>query len=100
MARMRSRGWVKFMAEIAARQPVYDQAIIPDVDIYCGSATPELAWRVAEQLSRPMGKCDVDHFADGETHVRIQQSARGRDIYIVQSTCPPANEHLIELLVM
>jgi len=88
------------MAEIAARQPVYDQAIIPDVDIYCGSATPELARRVAEQLSRPMGKCDVDHFADGETHVQIQQSARGRDIYIVQSTCPPANEHLMELLVM
>jgi ribose-phosphate pyrophosphokinase len=42
----------------------------------------------------------VDHFADGECHVQIQESVRGRDIYIVQSTCSPVNDHLMELLVM
>src|SRR5947209_18791567 len=73
---------------------------IPDIDIYCGSATPELARLVAERLGRPLGRRDVDHFADGECHVQIQVSVRGRDIYIVQSTCHPVNEHLMELLVM
>src|SRR5437879_4300659 len=88
------------MAETAAVQPLHEKEDIPDVDIYCGSATPELARLVAEQLGRPLGRRDVDHFADGECHVQIQESVRGRDIYIVQSTCFPVNEHLMELLVM
>jgi ribose-phosphate pyrophosphokinase len=88
------------MAETAAVHPLQDKEDIPDVDIYCGSATPELARLVAERLGRPLGRRDVDHFADGECHVQIQESVRGRDIYIVQSTCSPVNEHLMELLVM
>lgn len=88
------------MAETAAVHPLHDKEDIPDVDIYCGSATPELARLVAERLGRPLGRRDVDHFADGECHVQIQESVRGRDIYIVQSTCSPVNEHLMELLVM
>src|SRR5437588_4942208 len=71
-----------------------------DVDIYCGSATPELAQVIAERLGRPLGRRDLHHFPDGEFHVQIQENARGRDIYIVQSTCSPANEHLMELLIM
>src|SRR5205085_12692094 len=55
---------------------------------------------ICSQLGRPLGRCDVDQFADGETHVQIQESVRGRDIYIVQSTCSPVNDHLMELLVM
>ena len=88
------------MAETAAVQQWRGQEDIPDVDIYCGSATPELARRVAERLGRPLGRCNVDHFADGETHVQIQESVRGRDIYFVQSNCYPVNDHLMELLVM
>src|SRR5713226_6468011 len=88
------------MAETAAEQPLYAQDDIPDVDIYCGSATPELARVVAERLGRPLGRRDLRRFADGECHVQIQESVRGRDIYIVQSTCFPVNEHLMELLVM
>lgn len=88
------------MTETAAVQPLHEKEDIPDVDIYSGTATPELARLVAERLGRPLGKRDVDHFADGESHVQIQESVRGRDIYIVQSTCPPVNEHLMELLVM
>jgi ribose-phosphate pyrophosphokinase len=71
-----------------------------DVDIYCGSATPELAVTVTERLGLSLGRRDLHHFPDGECHVQIQQNARGRDIYIVQSTCHPVNEHLMELLVM
>src|SRR5881227_2348549 len=88
------------MAETAVGQKVRDKESIPDIDIYCGSATPELARLVAERLGRPLGSRQLDHFADGELHVKIQESVRGRDIYIVQSTCPPVNDHLMELLVM
>src|SRR5437016_10419185 len=92
-------GW-HIMAKTAAVQHMRENEAIPDIDIYCGTATPEMARLVAERLGRPLGRSEVDHFADSETHVQIQQSARGRDIYIVQSTCPPVNEHLMELLVM
>src|SRR5437016_9910128 len=88
------------MAETATVHQWREQAAIPDFDIYCGSATTDLARRIAERLGRPPGRCDVDHFADGETHVQIKESVRGRDIYIVQSTCSPVNDHLMELLVM
>src|SRR6266566_749836 len=88
------------MAGTAAVQQLREKEEIPDVDIYCGSATPELARLVAERLGRPLGRRDLDHFADGECHVQIQESVRGRDIYIVQSTSYPVNEHLMEMLVM
>src|SRR5438445_4327641 len=88
------------MAETAVVQNVNENEASPDIDIYCGTATPEMARIVAERLGRPLGRREVDHFADGECHVQIQESVRGRDIYIVQSTCPPVNEHLMELLVM
>ncbi len=79
---------------------MYEQGTPPDLDIYCGSATPALAQLIADRLGRPLGRRQLDHFADGELHVKIEESVRGRDIYLVQSTCPPVNEHLMELLVM
>src|SRR6266699_3645107 len=87
-------------AETAAGQGMNEQGTSPDLDIYCGSATLDLARLIADRLGRPLGSRQLDHFADGELHVKIQESVRGRDIYIVQSTCPPVNEHLMELLVM
>src|SRR5437016_4233430 len=92
-------GW-HIMVETTAVQQLRENEAIPDIDIYCGTATPEMARLVAERLGRPLGRREVDRFADGECHVQIQESVRGRDIYIVQSTCPPVNEHLMELLVM
>ncbi len=88
------------MAEIPEVRLKLKEDEIPDLDIYCGTATPGLAKHVAELLKRPLGRRDLDHFADGESHVRIQESVRGRDIYIVQSTCYPVNDHLMELLIM
>ena len=67
---------------------MHEQGVSPDLDIYCGSAIPELAQLIADRLGRPLGRRQLDHFADGELHVKIQESVRGRDIYIVQSTCP------------
>src|SRR5437588_2086935 len=87
-------------AERAAGQGMNEQGTPPDLNIYSGSATPELARLIADRLGRPLGSRQLDHFADGELHVKIEESVRGRDIYLVQSTCPPVNEHLMELLVM
>ena len=68
--------------------------------VFSGTATPELAARVAEELNLPLGQADVGKFSDGEVEVRIRENVRGRDVFIVQSTCPPSNDSLMELLVM
>jgi len=70
------------------------------VGIYCGSANPLLAEQVARHLRLPFGRRRLEQFPDGETHVQIEESIRGRDIYILQSTSPPVNEHVMELLIM
>lgn len=88
------------MTEAAAVNRISAKQPLIDVDIYCGTASPVLAKEVADRLGRPLGRRDLHHFADGECHVQIRESVRGRDIYIVQSTCYPVNEHLMELLVM
>src|SRR2546423_7740648 len=92
-------GW-HIMTETAAVQHMRENEAIPDIDIYCGTATPEMARLVAERLGRPLGRRQVDPFADGEFHVQIHETLRGRDTYIVQLTFPPVNEHLMEPLVM
>ncbi|GAC1368004.1 MAG: ribose-phosphate pyrophosphokinase [Ktedonobacteraceae bacterium] len=88
------------MADKTALQQVIEKEGPPDLDIYCGSATPGLAREIAIRLGRPLGRRNLDQFPDGECHVQIQDSVRGRDIYIVQSTFTPVNERLMELLVM
>lgn len=88
------------MTESATALRVSGKEAAIDIDIYSGSATPVLAKAVADRLKRPLGRRDLHHFADTECHVQIQESVRGRDIYIVQSTCAPVDEHLMELLIM
>lgn len=68
--------------------------------IFSGTATPNLAKRVADELGKPLGKIEVSRFSDGETRVEIKENVRGRHIFIVQSTCCPANDTLMELLIM
>ncbi|MCP1727358.1 ribose-phosphate pyrophosphokinase [Natronospira proteinivora] len=68
--------------------------------VFAGNATPDLAAGIAERLGLSLGKAKVDRFSDGEVAVEIQENVRGRDVFIVQSTCPPSNENLMELLVM
>ena len=68
--------------------------------IFTGSANPGLATRIARHLMLPLSKIQVGRFSDGEISMEIIENVRGRDVYIVQSTCPPVNDNLMELLVM
>lgn len=68
--------------------------------IFAGNANPLLAKKIVEALKLPLGKAVVDTFSDGEIMVEITEHVRGRDIFIVQPTCAPTNDNLMELLVM
>ncbi|KTC66450.1 ribose-phosphate pyrophosphokinase (plasmid) [Legionella adelaidensis] len=68
--------------------------------IFTGNANPELAQKISSFLNIPLGKATVGTFSDGETMVEILENVRGKDVFIVQSTCAPSNDNLMELLVM
>lgn len=68
--------------------------------IFTGNANPGLATEIAQLLGVPLGKAAVGRFSDGEINVEIMESVRGRDVFIVQPTCAPSNDNLMELLVM
>ncbi|CAN1803048.1 Ribose-phosphate pyrophosphokinase 1 [Linum perenne] len=68
--------------------------------IFSGTANPSLSQEIACYMGLELGKIDIKRFADGEIYVQLQESVRGCDVFLVQPTCPPANENLMELLVM
>ena len=75
--------------------------ISPDnLAVFTGNANPALAEEVVQSLGLPMGKALVGRFSDGEINVEIMENVRGRDVFIVQPTCAPSNDNLMELLVM
>lgn len=71
-----------------------------DIKIFAGNSNQAMAAQVAEILGLPLGKSEVNHFADGEVCVSIGESVRGSDVFVVQSTCNPVNNNLMELLIM
>ena len=71
-----------------------------DIKIFTGNSNPALANELAAILGRPMGKSEAGKFSDGETNISIGETVRGSDVFLVQSTCNPVNDHLMELLVM
>ncbi len=71
-----------------------------NIKIFCGNSNPEFAKTVCDELWLPLGKSSVVKFADGEASVSLQETVRGSDVFLVQSTCKPVNDHLMELLVM
>jgi len=71
-----------------------------DFKVFAGNSNLALASRICEHLKRPLSKADVGRFSDGEIQVEIGENVRGQDTFIVQSTSPPANDHLMELLIM
>jgi len=71
-----------------------------ELKIFTGNANPALAQEISNHLSVPLAKATVKTFSDGEIMVEIKENVRGRDVFVVQSTCQPANENLIELLIM
>ncbi|MCL5884918.1 MAG: ribose-phosphate pyrophosphokinase [Deltaproteobacteria bacterium] len=68
--------------------------------LFSGNANPELAKEICAFLGIPIGDCAVKRFSDGEVNVEIRENVRGADVYIIQPTCPPANDHLMELLII
>jgi ribose-phosphate pyrophosphokinase len=68
--------------------------------LFAGNANPVLAQDIARSLQTQLGRAFVGRFSDGEVNVELMENVRGRDVFIVQSTCPPANDSLMELLVM
>ena len=76
----------------------------PEVDsqlmIFTGNANPELAQRIAELLGTRLGRISVETFSDGEICAEVMENVRGRDVFIIQPTCQPCNNHLMELMVM
>ena len=71
-----------------------------DLMVFTGNANPELARTIVRHLDIPMGIASVDVFSDGEISVEIGENVRGKDVFIIQPTCVPTNDNLMELMVM
>ncbi|HEX3871446.1 MAG TPA: ribose-phosphate pyrophosphokinase [Pirellulales bacterium] len=71
-----------------------------DLKIFSGRANPHLARRICDYLGLPNGAISTGNFPDGEISCKIEEDVRGRDVFLVQPTCPPVNENLMELLIM
>src|SRR5438309_10173430 len=72
----------------------------PEMKVFSGSANRELAERICSYIGVPLGQATISSFPDSETYVRIEENIRGRDVFIVQPTCPPTNQNIMELLIM
>jgi len=68
--------------------------------IFAGSSNPALARRVVNELRMELGSAEVSRFSDGEVNVEIHENVRGQDVFILQSTCAPTNDNLMELMIM
>lgn len=73
---------------------------MPNLVVFSGNAHPQLAHKVVSHLHIPLGSATVNRFSDGEIAVEITENVRGKDVFILQSTCAPTNDNLMEILVM
>ena len=70
------------------------------IKIFAGNASQKLAQAICDKLELPLGKIECGKFSDGETSVQIKETVRGCDVFVIQSTCSPVNDNLMELLVI
>src|SRR3954467_10234276 len=75
-------------------------ALQPELKVFTGSANRDLAERICKYVGVPLGQGTISSFPDTETYIRIEENIRGHDVFIVQPTSPPTNQHLMELLIM
>jgi ribose-phosphate pyrophosphokinase len=68
--------------------------------VFTGNANPQLAAAVAKNLNQPLGKAMVGRFSDGEVDIEVQENVRGKDVFVLQSTCAPTNDNLMELVIL
>jgi ribose-phosphate pyrophosphokinase len=73
---------------------------VTDLMVFTGNANPDLAKKIVEHLGMTLGDASVDQFSDGEIAVELNVNVRGRDVFVVQPTCAPTNDNLMELIVM
>jgi ribose-phosphate pyrophosphokinase len=83
---------------MAAPKPA--RSLFTDFKVFSGTANPALVDEVCEALGAPVGAAMIKRFADGETHLQIQENVRGADVFIIQPTCTPVERNLMELLLM
>jgi ribose-phosphate pyrophosphokinase len=77
-----------------------ENSLDAELRVFSGNAHPELAEAICRELGVQLGQAEVSRFPDGETKVRVIDDVRGRDVFVVQPTSPPVNDHLVELLVL
>jgi ribose-phosphate pyrophosphokinase len=70
------------------------------LQLFTGNAHPALAAHLSRELELPLGRAVVDHFKNGETRVKLEENVRGSDVFLLQPTCDPVNEHIMELLLI
>jgi len=75
-------------------------AVHDNLMVFSGNANPKLALSVVQHLNMPLGRAQVSRFSDGEVMVEINENVRGRDVFVLQSTCQPTNDNLMELMIM
>ena len=71
-----------------------------DIKIFSGNSNPELAKAICAKLGLPLGSSETKTFSDGESSVSIYETVRGSDVFVIQSTCMPVNDNLMDLLIM
>ena len=71
-----------------------------DMMVFTGTANPQLAKKVVKHLGMKLGRATVDRFSDGEVMVELQDNVRGKDVFVLQSTCTPTNDTLMEVMVI
>ncbi len=75
-------------------------SVTGNIKVFCGNAHRDLAKEICHHLSCDLGKASTDRFSDGEFNFQIEENARGADVFIIQPTCPPTDQNLMELLIM
>src|SRR4029079_11153873 len=97
-----------FFRPIGCENSSFRQAQIPnpqeiemnDLKIFSGTANQSLAKRITDYLGVPLGDIALSKFPDGEISCKINEDIRGRDVFLIQPTCPPVNENIMQLLIM
>ncbi|CAK9173366.1 unnamed protein product [Ilex paraguariensis] len=96
---LNDRTFTKFL-QSTRLENVVNKSSNTRLKIFSGTANPALSQEIAWYMGLNLGQIKIKRFADGEIYVQLQESVRGCDVYLVQPTCPPANENLMELLIM
>jgi len=87
-------------AEIVRTDSLQREGLMNDPIIFTGNSNPALAASICEYLNMPLGNAKVKRFSDGEIQIEIDENVRSRDVFVIQSTCAPVNDNLMELLLM